>query len=426
MKIKVFMLALFFFMTSSPLFVQAEETQNHYIIINKTTNKLAYFVGTELKKVFPVATGRKAEYTPEGSFKIVQKIKNRPYYKLNIPGGDPKNPLGPRWMGFDARGTNGDTYGIHGNSNPLSIGTYASAGCVRMNNDDVIWLFDQVPIGAKVYIVSSKKGFLQLAGDFGYKVTSSAITLNETLSIDININLDHQPFSLPKNNPSVLKDGHILLPLKPLMGRLGYQLTWDAATNQVHIANQKQDFTIQINKNTILKNDKAIELDIAPTIINGSTYISPKTLGILLESQMNWDEKNLIIDIYTIPTPSIQLDNGTFFALPENYHSYVRNNRLMVPLKPIADQFGYLIQWDSSSNRIGLAHPQKNSTLSIQINQSDLIKNGQLYSLDVAPELQENSTYISLQTLQVWLDLQLEWNQKQNIIQMVVNVEKST
>ena len=73
-----------------------------FIIINKANNQLAYYENSQLKRVFKVGTGRSQSLTPEGKFKIVNKIVNRPYYKENIPGGDPRNPLGNRWLGLNA------------------------------------------------------------------------------------------------------------------------------------------------------------------------------------------------------------------------------------------------------------------------------------------------------------------------------------
>ncbi|MED4267070.1 L,D-transpeptidase [Priestia megaterium] len=57
----------------------------------------------------------------------MNKIKNRPYYTGHIPGGNPRNPLGKRWLGLNANGTyGGDTYGIHDNNNESSSGKYVS------------------------------------------------------------------------------------------------------------------------------------------------------------------------------------------------------------------------------------------------------------------------------------------------------------
>ena len=149
-----------------------EASSNQLIIINKASNMLAFYENGKIIKTFQVATGRKASYTPEGTFRIVNKIKNRPYYTDNIPGGDPRNPLGDRWLGLDARGTYGTTYAIHGNSNPASIGTYASSGCVRMFDEEVRWLFDQVNLYTPVIITTSAKSFDVIANAHGYSAYS--------------------------------------------------------------------------------------------------------------------------------------------------------------------------------------------------------------------------------------------------------------
>ncbi|MTI81557.1 MAG: L,D-transpeptidase [Firmicutes bacterium] len=129
---------------------------SEYIIIDKGTNQLAYFQDNQLIKVFPVATGRAPSLTPEGSFKIISKVVNPIYYKLKIPGGSPYNPLGYRWMGI------GGAYGIHGTNNPRSIGTYASAGCIRMYNKDSYWLFQNVSINTPVKITSEGENYKNL------------------------------------------------------------------------------------------------------------------------------------------------------------------------------------------------------------------------------------------------------------------------
>jgi lipoprotein-anchoring transpeptidase ErfK/SrfK len=62
-----------------------------------------------------------------------------------VPPG-PANPLKARWLGIF------DGAGIHGTDNEASIGTAASHGCVRMRIPEVIELYDQVPVGAPIYI----------------------------------------------------------------------------------------------------------------------------------------------------------------------------------------------------------------------------------------------------------------------------------
>ncbi|WML58313.1 L,D-transpeptidase family protein [Neobacillus sp. PS2-9] len=156
----------------------SEAASSQLLIINKKTNTLAFYDNGKLVKTFRVATGRSRDLTPEGKFRIVTKIKNRPYYKGGIPGGDPRNPLGDRWMGLEARGTYGTTYGIHGNNNESSIGKYVSSGCVRMHNEEVRWLYEQVQLYTTVIITYSSSSFDAIAKANGYSATTNGWVLN--------------------------------------------------------------------------------------------------------------------------------------------------------------------------------------------------------------------------------------------------------
>jgi lipoprotein-anchoring transpeptidase ErfK/SrfK len=69
-----------------------------------------------------------------------------------VPGG-PTSPLGARAMYLFADG--GDTgYRIHGTTEPETIGTDVSSGCIRMVNQDVIHLYQRAPEGTQVIVLS--------------------------------------------------------------------------------------------------------------------------------------------------------------------------------------------------------------------------------------------------------------------------------
>ncbi|WP_077308828.1 L,D-transpeptidase [Terribacillus halophilus] len=137
------------------------------IIVNKTTNQLALVDEGEIVKIYPVATGKTAESTPEGLFMTLFKTEYPSYTKKGIAGGDEDNPLGSRWIGFNAKDTQGRTYGIHGTNRPESIGRSVSAGCIRMQNKDVEELYEQIPVGTKVHIVTDGKSFEEIGREDG-------------------------------------------------------------------------------------------------------------------------------------------------------------------------------------------------------------------------------------------------------------------
>ncbi len=138
-----------------------------FVIVNKRTNELAFINENRVQTIISVGTGKTKDLTPEGLFTITVKAKNPYYIRGNIPGGDPRNPLGTRWIGFDAKGTNGRIYGLHGTNQPASIGKYVSQGCIRMQNEAVSSLYPLIPLGTKILVTSSTKSFEQLAKENG-------------------------------------------------------------------------------------------------------------------------------------------------------------------------------------------------------------------------------------------------------------------
>lgn len=97
--------------------------------------------------------GRKVEWpswTPTPDM-----IKRNPgqYAKWSngMPGG-PQNPLGARALYLYNDKGQDTAIRIHGTTEPGSIGRAVSNGCLRMRNEAVMALYDQVPIGTPVYV----------------------------------------------------------------------------------------------------------------------------------------------------------------------------------------------------------------------------------------------------------------------------------
>jgi lipoprotein-anchoring transpeptidase ErfK/SrfK len=108
-------------------------------------------------KRYKVGVGRE-ERTPPGIYTVGPKIMNPDWDRRKqglgiIPYGDPRNQLGICWMTLipDEPGLPSDL-GIHGTDKPDTVGTNASAGCVRMRNNEVMELYAFILPGAKITI----------------------------------------------------------------------------------------------------------------------------------------------------------------------------------------------------------------------------------------------------------------------------------
>lgn len=73
-------------------------------------------------------------------------------FRQGIPGGL-RSPLGSRAL-YLFRGGRDTFYRIHGTNDLNSIGNSGSAGCIRMFNQDIIDLYERVPVDTRVHVRS--------------------------------------------------------------------------------------------------------------------------------------------------------------------------------------------------------------------------------------------------------------------------------
>ncbi|MBN2120602.1 MAG: L,D-transpeptidase family protein [Candidatus Omnitrophica bacterium] len=121
------------------------------VVVDKSQNILFLKRNDAIFKTYIVSTG-KDNSTPVGTFKIVTKVENPPWFRRDIgavvPPDSPENILGSRWLGLDVEG-----YGIHGTIKPNDLGKQETSGCVRMRNEEVEEVFAILPRGTEVTIV---------------------------------------------------------------------------------------------------------------------------------------------------------------------------------------------------------------------------------------------------------------------------------
>lgn len=77
--------------------------------------------------------------------------KRQPELPESMEGG-PDNPLGPRALYLYRKGIDLG-YRLHGTTEPWTIGSNVSSGCIRMFPEDVIDLYQRCPIGTRVLVL---------------------------------------------------------------------------------------------------------------------------------------------------------------------------------------------------------------------------------------------------------------------------------
>lgn len=76
--------------------------------------------------------------------------RDKPNIARYVAGGSPGNPMGVRALTLS-----GGEYAIHGTTQNMrkTVGTFASYGCIRMLNEDIVDLYERVRVGTPVVVM---------------------------------------------------------------------------------------------------------------------------------------------------------------------------------------------------------------------------------------------------------------------------------
>lgn len=142
------------------------------IVINLAAMRMFYFPKAkagEPQRVIthPLGIGRVEWKTPEGITKVVSKKANPAWIptpsirKEHAKNGDPLPaivPPGPdNPMGTHVLKLAWPSYAIHGTDKPPSVGLRGSHGCLRMYPEDIVGIYNNVPVGTAVRVVNQPR-----------------------------------------------------------------------------------------------------------------------------------------------------------------------------------------------------------------------------------------------------------------------------
>ena len=132
------------------------------VVVHLDRNVLELYDGFHVIRTYDVATAKPGFTTPNGDWTIYNKQVDPTWHNPApdgwgageplVVGPGPGNPMGPRAFYLTAPGL----IRIHGTSDDASIGRYASHGCIRMHNTDVVALYPLVPTGTHAIVVGHR------------------------------------------------------------------------------------------------------------------------------------------------------------------------------------------------------------------------------------------------------------------------------
>jgi lipoprotein-anchoring transpeptidase ErfK/SrfK len=124
------------------------------LIVDLSDRVVYVYLDNQLFATYPVAVGQSGWETPIGSFQVLKMNKNpawsQPITGEVFPAGAKNNPLGDRWISFWSDGRH--QIGFHGTNQEQLVGQAVSHGCVRMRNQDIRAMYQQITRGTPVIV----------------------------------------------------------------------------------------------------------------------------------------------------------------------------------------------------------------------------------------------------------------------------------
>ncbi len=130
-------------------------TQRPSVVVDLGARWLLFFLGGEIVGAWPVGVGKPGHETPSGEYVVGEKSADPTWFRPGeqpVPAGDPRNPLGTRWIAWLTPQGEKTHLGFHGTRDPESIGQDESEGCIRMLNRHVEELYEILPKSTVIHV----------------------------------------------------------------------------------------------------------------------------------------------------------------------------------------------------------------------------------------------------------------------------------
>ena len=105
-------------------------------------------------------------------------------------------------------------------------------------------------------------------------------------------------FVTSDREPVIVND-RTMVPIRAVAEKMGYSVTWNEEKQAVNMTSAQGDHILEfvINSNTATKNNESVELDTAPIIIGGRTYLPVRAVAEAMNAKVDWNgaQKTVVI-----------------------------------------------------------------------------------------------------------------------------------
>jgi hypothetical protein len=256
-----------------------------------------------------------------------------------------------------------------------------------MHNEDILWLYDRVPEGTEVNIISSSE-------DLNSWKVFSTVQVNGS-----------EPDFAPHLGP-IRDENKTWLPVRPTAEALGYRLYWDEDSNTLQLANIDREVSLAPGSREVSVNSSVYSAEDAPLMLEDTTFVPDYFFEQYLGTQIFQDAENGVLSLQSPADPwagrlsrhqmAVNID-GKAIKLPESQPTLNDGENLLVPIRPICTAAGGIVTWNEPARTVDIM--LRNRRVQIPENGSPALVNGAISREPSGIQLVRGTSYASLRFL---------------------------
>lgn len=224
-------------------------------------------------------------------------------------------------------------------------------------------------------------------------------------------------------DPPLSQGGQIYVPLRAAGEALGYKVSYNANTKVMDLKNGSKSVRITIGSLNTVVNGKKVKLGKAPFLSNGRAYVPISYIKTAFGVEAKYDKNKSLVSIGVAQVAATQQNSskakGIYILgkkMDEEFVPIIRENRVMIPLRPIGEGLGYDVVWNIKTQTMSLR--KDGQAMAFVINRNKAVVNSKEVGMDAKTIMVNGRAFVPLTFIEKHIDYEFFYDKAVNKLEV--------
>ncbi|NLM45163.1 MAG: AMIN domain-containing protein [Clostridiales bacterium] len=228
--------------------------------------------------------------------------------------------------------------------------------------------------------------------------------------------------------PPLLQNGKVYVPMRFAAEALGYTVTYNPSTRIMDIKKDNHSIRLTIGSVNTVVNGKTVKIEKAPFLNKGRAYVPIDYIKTAFGVEAKYDSNKRLVSISegnsTKDTLNPVKKEGIYTLgkkADKEFVPLIRENHVMIPVRPIGEGLGYKVEWNIKTQIISLK--KSGQAMSFKINSDKAVVNGKEEPMDFKTIMVKGRAYVPLTFLKKYMtDYTFYYDKEANSLEVTEKV----